>query len=69
MFLEQNAKGPYIYQEMSRLRYELYRQPVSFRELSTDSNFIIADIYDHLRFRSNVFDNCFQKYIIGDRRL
>ncbi len=54
---------------MLQLRYESYRQSVSFREFSTDLNLIAADIYNHPRFRSGVFNSHFQKYIIGDRRL
>ena len=54
---------------MLQLRYESYRQPVSFKELSTDSNLIIADIYDYFRFCNNVPDSRFQKYIINNRRL
>ncbi len=69
MFLEQNARGPYIYQEMLRLWYELYRQPVSFGEFSTDSGPTATDIYDYLRFCNGVPNSRFQKYIIGDRRL
>ncbi len=69
MLPEQNAKGPYIYQKISRLQYKSYRQPAFFGEFSTDLGFIVADVYNHLRLRDSVLDNRFQKYIMGDRRL
>jgi len=59
VFPEQNARGPYIYQEMPRLQYKLYRQSTSFKELSTDSGLIVADVYDHLRFYNSIPDNRF----------